>query len=114
EGTTTTIVYPPSYRALRIQTGAEVKVPLFSIGSLFLAGDFQFHQDGQTLHQINGYNKANRWEFTFSVGGGFEFNIDQVEPKTRLEIYYLNGRFPMLNYFTQRGHYLTVGIAIGG
>jgi hypothetical protein len=114
EGTTTTIVYPPSYRALRIQTGVEGKIPLFSIGSIFLAGDFQFHQDGKTLHQIDGYADTNSWEFTFSLGGGFEFNLDKLEQKTRLEIYYLNGRFPLLNYFTTRGHYLTVGITIGG
>ncbi len=113
EGVTTTINYPAAYRALRIQVGSEVKIPLFSVGSLFLAGDFQFHQDGQTLHQINSYASENSWEYTFSVGGGVEFASNQLGLKPRMEIYYHHGRFPLLNYFTQRGHYLTFGIALG-
>ncbi len=70
--------YDSSYKAWRLQTGAEVTIPLGKWGSLFAAGDFQLHQDGQTLHTVGLYNKDNPWEQEYTVGGGFEYNYGFV------------------------------------
>lgn len=46
-----------TYKAWRIHAGAEVKYSL-SFGTVFLSADVQFHQDGQTLHRVGGYDKT--------------------------------------------------------
>lgn len=114
EGVETTVPYPESYKAWRVQAGTELRLPLFSLGSLFLASDMQFHQDGKTRHQINGYDVKNPWEVTFTIGGGIELNRGFLNRKFRLEIYYHNGRFPLLNYFYKRSQYVTFGLAVSG
>ena len=114
EDVETSVAYADSYRAWRLQTGTEVHLPIFTVGSLFLAGDIQFHQDGQTQHQVNGYSPDNPWEITYTVGGGFEFNQGLLDRKFRLEVYYTDGRFPLLNYFYKRSQYVVFGLAISG
>ncbi|WP_394699301.1 hypothetical protein [uncultured Sphaerochaeta sp.] len=114
EGLTGLTAYDSSYKAWRLQAGLEFRYPVLDIGSLFLAGDFQAHQDGQTLHQVGGYSPDNPWEFEITVGGGFEFNQTVLGRKMRLECYYHDGRFPLLNYFFQRSKYVIMGIAISG
>lgn len=114
EEVNTTITYPESYKAWRIQIGSEIRLPIYSLGSLFLATDFQFHQDGKTNHQVNGYNESTPWEMTFTAGGGFEFNRGILDRKFRLEIYYHDGRFPLLNYFYKKSQYVVFGLAISG
>ncbi len=114
EGVSSSFVYPSSYKAWRIQTGSEIRFPIFSLGSLFLATDWQFHQDGKTLHQVDGYSDSNPWEMEFTIGGGVEFNTGLLNRKFRLEIYYHDGRFPLLNYFYKRSQYVIFGLAIGG
>ncbi|MDX9809138.1 MAG: hypothetical protein RBT04_03190 [Sphaerochaetaceae bacterium] len=106
--------YDASYKAWRLQTGAEIRVPISNIGSIFAAGEVQAHQDGKTLHQVGGYDRDNPWEFEYTVGGGFEFNLGRLKRKFRFELYYHDGRFPLLNYFFQRSRYLVMGIAISG
>ncbi|MGH0052874.1 MAG: hypothetical protein ACQ5SW_05755 [Sphaerochaetaceae bacterium] len=106
--------YDDSYKAWRFQYGLEYRIPVSSFGSLFFAGDMQLHQDGQTLHQVNGYSADNPWETEYTVGGGFEFNQSLLGRKFRLEVYYHEGRFPLLNYFFQRSKYLVMGLAING
>ncbi len=108
------VAYPDEYKAMRVQAGTEIKFPLFSIGSFFVAGDFQLHQDGQTNHQVDSYDQGNHWELTLTVGGGFEFNQGYLDRKIRIEAFYHYGRFPLLNFFYQRGHYISVGLAING
>jgi len=110
----TPVEYSDSYLAMRIQAGTEVKFPLLSVGSFFVAGDIQFHQDGQTNHQVNSYDSDNPWEITLSVGGGFEFNQSYFDRRLRIEAFYHYGRFPLLNFFYQRGHYITVGFSVNG
>lgn len=107
---------PPdsSYKAWRLQGGLEVRYPVAKVGSLFFAGEFQAHQDGKTLHQVGGYSSDNPWEFEVTVGAGFEFNQTALGRKVRLEGYYHDGRFPLLNYFFQRSKYFAIGIAISG
>jgi hypothetical protein len=114
EGLSGLTAYDSSYKAWRLQTGLELRFPVWKMGSFFLAGDVQVHQDGQTLHQVGGYDPDNPWEFEYTVGGGFEFNQSVLGRKMRLECYYHNGRFPLLNYFFQRSKYVVMGIAISG
>ncbi len=104
--------YDSSFRAWRLQTGAEVTIPLGKWGSLFAAGDFQLHQDGQTLHNVGLYNKDNLWEQEYTVGGGFEYGQGFAGRTIRIEAYYHDGRFPLTNYFYQRSRYISLGIAI--
>ncbi|MFA6822128.1 MAG: hypothetical protein WCR26_08070, partial [Sphaerochaetaceae bacterium] len=108
------VAYDDSYLAMRIQAGTEIRFPLFSLGSFFVAGDIQFHQDGQTNHQVDSYDSGKPWEITFTVGGGFEFNQGYFDRKMRIEAFYHYGRFPLLNFLYQRGHYISVGFAING
>ncbi|MDD2296758.1 MAG: hypothetical protein PHR10_08220 [Sphaerochaetaceae bacterium] len=114
ENVNTTITYPQSYKALRIQAGTELRLPLFSLGSLFLATDIQLHQDGKTKHQVNSYDINNPWEVTCTIGGGLEFNRGLFNRKFRLEVYYHDGRFPLLNYFYKRSRYVTLGLSVSG
>ncbi len=114
EGITSVTAYHPAYKALRLQTGFEVRKPVFEIGSLFFAGEIQAHQDGKTLHQVGGYDPKNPWEFEFTIGTGFEFGTGHNDRKFRLEVHYHQGRFPLLNYFFQRSKYFVVGLAISG
>ena len=114
EGITDTTVYDDSYKAWRVQAGAELRFPILSVGSIFVATDVQAHQDGQTKHMVGMYDKENPWEWTFSIGGGFEFNQGILNRKLRLEVFYHDGRFPLLNYFFQRSRYLTIGLGING
>ncbi len=114
EGLTGLEPYDPAYKAWRLQCGTELRIPVASAGSLFFAGDLQFHQDGQTTHQVDGYSPDNPWETEFTVGGGFEFGQTLLGRKFRLEIYYHDGRFPLLNYFFQRSRYIAMGLAING
>lgn len=103
---------PASYKAWRLQAGAELRCLLGDWGSLFLAGDFQLHQDGQTLHQVGGYDPENPWEFEYTVGGGLEYEKGFLGRKIRVEAFYHAGRFPLTNYFFLRSDYISVGLAI--
>ncbi len=104
----------PSYKAWRLQSGFEYRIPVLKLGSLYLAGDVQLHQDGQTLHQVGSFSLDNPWEIEFTVGGGVEFNQTLLGRKIRLEVYYHDGRFPELNYFYQRSRYISMGFAVNG
>ncbi|MHC1691568.1 MAG: hypothetical protein AB9828_00885 [Sphaerochaetaceae bacterium] len=103
-----------SYKAWRLQGGMELRLPIPTLGSLFVAADVQFHQDGQTKHQIGAYSEDNPWENEYTVGGGLELNQQFLGRNLRLEAYYHSGRFPLLNFFYQRSNYVTIGIGING
>lgn len=101
-----------SYKAWRIHTGIEWRLNV-GFGAIFAAADFQFHQDGQTLHTIGGYNKNNPWEFEVTVGGGLELGNFMVDGRTvRIEAYYHNGRVPATQWFYQRVSSVTVGLGV--
>ena len=104
--------YDSSYKAYRVQAGAELRFPIEKVGSLFAAADFQFHQDGQTLHQVGGYSPDNPWESEYTVGGGFEYTMGLAGMKVRMEWYYHSGRFPLVNYFFLRSDYVSFGFAL--
>lgn len=114
EGITGLTSYDPAYKAWRFQAGGELRQPVFDLGSLFVAGEIQAHQDGKTLHQVGGYDPKNPWEFEYTVGAGFEFGVGHNERKFRLEVNYHDGRFPLLNYFFQRSKYVVIGLGISG
>jgi hypothetical protein len=104
--------FPDSYKAWIVEGGIDLRYPVKSVGSLLLALDVAAHQDGQTLHQVGGYEEDNPWEFEYTVAAGFEFNR-QVGPGTvRLLATYHDGRFPLLNYFYQRTKYVSVGFSV--
>lgn len=101
-----------TYRAWRIHTGLEVRLNL-GFGSLFLAGDVQLHQDGQTLHRPMGYDKSNPWEMEYTVGGGLELGDFATDGKVaRLNVFYHDGRTPATQWFYQRMKYVSVGVSI--
>ncbi len=101
-----------SYKAWRIHTGVEWRLNV-GFGAIFLAADFQFHQDGQTLHTIGGYNKENPWEYEITAGGGLELGNFLVDGRTvRIEAYYHNGRVPATQWFYQRISSVTVGLGV--
>lgn len=105
---------PPGleYQALRLQGGIELRHMVSDIGALFFALDLQAHQDGQTQHQVGQYNPDNLWEVEYTIGGGLEINQSPLDRKVRIECYYHNGRFPLLNYFFQRSKYFIFGLTI--
>lgn len=101
-----------SYKAWRIHTGLEWRINV-GFGSVFAAADVQFHQDGQTLHKMGGYDKSNPWEMELTVGGGIELGDFLSDGRTvRLEAYYHNGRVPATQWFYQRFSSVTVGIGV--
>jgi hypothetical protein len=101
-----------SYKAWRLHAGIEWRINV-GFGAIFAAADLQFHQDGQTLHQIGGYSKDNPWEIEVTVGGGLELgNILEGKKTVRIEAYYHNGRVPATQWFYQRLSCVTVGIGI--
>lgn len=101
-----------SYKAWRIHTGLEWRLDV-GFGAVFVAGDVQFHQDGQTLHKIAGYSKSNPWEFEVTVGGGLELGNFLADGRTvRIEAYYHNGRVPATQWFYQRMSSVTVGFGV--
>lgn len=104
--------YGAAYRAWRLQAGIELRWVFGDWGTLFAAGDFQLHQDGQTLHQVGGYDPANPWEYEYSVGGGVEYGKGLKGRTVRVEAFYHDGRFPLTNFFFQRSRYISVGLAI--
>jgi len=101
-----------AYKAWRIHTGLEWRINV-GFGSVFAAADVQFHQDGQTLHKMGGYDKSNPWEMELTVGGGLELGDFLNDGRTvRLEAYYHNGRVPATQWFYQRFSSVTVGIGV--
>lgn len=106
--------YASSYKAWRLNGGLEFRIPVAS-SSFIIAADVQAHQDGQTKHQVGGYDSDNPWEFEFSLGVGFEIPEAVIPGRVlRLEAFYHDGRFPLLNFFYQRSRYISVGIGISG
>lgn len=102
-----------SYKALRVFSGFEWRYPL-SFANLFLAGDLQFHQDGQTLHKVGGYDPAKPWEMELTIGGGIEFlNEHQNRPAFRIHAFYHDGRAPSIQFFYQRMKRVTIALSIG-
>lgn len=101
-----------AYKAWRIHTGIEWRLDV-GFGAVFAAADFQFHQDGQTLHRIGGYDKSNPWELEITVGGGLELGDFLFDGRTvRVEAYYHNGRVPATQWFYQRFSSVTVGFGV--
>ncbi len=106
------LAYGAGYRAWRLQAGIELRWAFGDWGSIFAAGDFQLHQDGQTLHQVGGYDPANPWEYEYTIGGGVEYSKGFLGRKIRVEAFYHDGRFPLTNFFFQRSRYVSLGLAI--
>jgi hypothetical protein len=104
--------FADSYKAWIIDFGMEVRFPIRNLGSLLLGADAVAHQDGQTLHQVGGYDEDNPWEFEYTLGAGLEFDQSIGLGSARLMLSYHDGRFPLLNFFYQRTKYFSVGFSI--
>ncbi|MCF0238072.1 MAG: hypothetical protein HUK24_05690 [Sphaerochaetaceae bacterium] len=100
-----------SYRALKIHTGLETAFDFGSVVAV-LGGDVQFHQDGKTLHRINGYNKNNPWEIEYSLGLAIQFKRAGDTGGVNIEAKYHDGRFPTPALFYQRSKYISLGVSI--
>lgn len=101
-----------TYKGWRIHTGIEMRYNL-GFCALFVAGDVQYHQDGQTKHTPGAYSPDNPWEIEYTVGGGVELGKVSSGGKTvRIEAYYHDGRTPSTQWFYQRTKYVTVGLGL--
>lgn len=101
------------YHAFRIHFGAEYRLNL-GFAKAFAAVDIQFHQDGQTLHNVGTYRSSNPWDFELTVGGGLEFaSAPLAWHEIRVEAYYHTGRvFGAVQWFYQKMDCVSVGISI--
>ncbi|MFA7118192.1 MAG: hypothetical protein WC159_05395 [Sphaerochaetaceae bacterium] len=104
--------FADSYKAWIIDGGVELHYPLHNLGSLFFAADVTANQDGQTLHQVGGYDPDNPWEFEYTLGFGIEFNQSLGLGHARILCSYHDGRFPLLNFFYQRSKYFGIGFSL--
>jgi hypothetical protein len=103
--------YDDSYKAWDIQTGLEISLPIWSVGSIYAAANLQLHQDGQTKHMLGQYSKDNPWDWEVSAGLGIALNKTGGGTLS-LEAFYHKGRLPLLNMFYTRAEYLSLGINI--
>lgn len=111
EGIPTT-TFADDYNAWIGNAGTELRLNFGRTGSLLLAFDVMAHQDGQTKHEVGGYDAENSWEFEYTVGLGVEFRDPESEGKAGVMVAYHDSRFPLLNYFYQRSRYVSVGLVI--
>ncbi|NCB01324.1 MAG: hypothetical protein EOM67_04050 [Spirochaetia bacterium] len=108
-----TTPYPDSYKAWTVQAGLSYDFYITKNLGLGVSGDVKMHQDGKTLHQVNGYSDANPWELEYTVGGGIILKDEKSNHKTRINFTYHDGRLPLLNYFYQRTSYISISAQIG-
>ncbi len=107
------MVYPDSYKAWTIQTGLNYDLMVTKEIGIGLSGDIKLHQDGMTLHQINGYSEDNPWELELTIGGGITLKDQNSSHISRINFIYHDGRLPLLNYFYQRTSYISILAQIG-
>lgn len=100
-----------SYKAWRIHSGVEVRLNL-DFGALFLAGDVQFHQDGQTKHMPGQYSPSNPWEKEFTIDTGMDLGRFVPGKNVRIELAYHNGRVNGTDFFCQRIKVISLGMSI--
>ena len=104
--------YPDSYKAWTIQSGASYEMMITKQFGLNLSADVRLHQDGKTLHQIDGYSDDNPWEAEYTIGGGITLKELGNKHTAKINFTYHNGRFPLLNYFYQRSSYMSIAAQI--
>ncbi len=102
--------YGAAYRALRLQTGIEFTIPNRYLGDFTLALDIQFHQDGQTLHQVGSYSPANPWDIEYNIVASQQIGSDLNGIAFSLENMYHSGRFPLKNFFNVPCEYHSFGL----
>ena len=106
------IIKADGYHAYRIQAGVGLEVPIYKKYSYFLSYDFQSHQDGQTMHNLEDYSPNNPWEIENTISTGI--SMKHVVRDVRIEFTYHDGRFPLLNMYYQRTKYWSLGLNISG
>jgi hypothetical protein len=104
--------YDASYRALRLETGVELRFPVPYVGDLIIAGDVQFHQDGQTMHQVGAYSSDNPWDIEYNILVGQTLGRSVSGIEFSLEYTYHSGRFPLTNFFYYTCEYHSIGIGM--
>ena len=102
--------YPSSYKAMRIGLGAELEIPVPTVGLAYLAFDMQFHQDGKINLETLEYEEDRPWDMEYTLALGLSFQEREDMPEVTLELGYHDGRFPLLNYFFQRSRYFSAGL----
>lgn len=104
--------YDSSYRALRLETGMELRFPVPYVGDLIIACDVQFHQDGQTKHQVGAYSSDNPWDIEYNILVGQTLGRSVSGIEFSLEYTYHSGRFPLTNFFYYTCEYHSIGIGM--
>ncbi|MCH3915972.1 MAG: hypothetical protein LKE40_00480 [Spirochaetia bacterium] len=107
--------YDQSYKDWIMQGGIEYAIPIPTVGSLTLAADMKFYQDGQIEDMFTSspsYDADNPWETDYTVGGALVFPSGPTGLSARLEVFYHDGRFPLLNFFYQRTRYVSIGFSV--
>jgi len=104
--------YGDGYRALRLQSGIEIRIPNRYLGDLTLALDLQFHQDGQTLHQVGSYDPRNPWDIEYNLVASQQIGQDVDGIAFSLEYIYHSGRFPLKNFFNVPCEYHSIGLGL--
>jgi hypothetical protein len=104
--------YGSEYRALRFASGIEFHIPIPFVGDFILAADMQFHQDGQTLHQVGSYSPDNPWDFEYNILIGQNLGRDVNGIRFTFEYIYHSGRFPLTNFFYFPCQYHSLGMGL--
>lgn len=104
--------YSDAYHALRLQTGLEIKFFIRYLGDLTLALDVQFHQDGQTLHQVGSYDPRNPWDIEYNLVVNQQIGQDVDGMAFSLEYLYHSGRFPLKNFYNVPCEYHSLGLGL--
>ena len=100
--------YSSSYKAMSFNLGAEVTIPVKSLGSAIFAFDVKLNQEGQTAYQIGAYSEDNPWDVDYNALVGF--NIAQSN--LTVEFIYHNGRVPLMNFFWKHCSYWSLGFSV--
>lgn len=89
-----------SYKALRAELGFEWEYSFKEFG-VFASADLQLHQDGKTMHQLDGYKKDNKWDKEISLAAGVELYSVLPEKSLQIEVLYHQGRLSATQWFYQ-------------
>lgn len=105
---TRTSPYGSSYKDTNVEFGAEYTKDLKKWGNISLAYNCRLMQEGQTLYQLSGYDKDNKWDMDHTVM--FSYNL--FNSPLSFQAMYHNGRLPLLNWYWYRTSLITVGFSI--
>lgn len=100
--------YSDKYRGFIVNAGVEFSYSFKNSGDLSLSYNCRLNQEGQTMYQFNCYKETNPWYIDHTVVLDFRFKSTPLSA----QIMFHKGQMPLLNYFYQRGTYVTAGLGI--